>query len=176
MPGKLLVVDDEALVRELIQEMCSQFGYSVRAAASAREMSVLIESEDYDAAIVDLHMRDCSGLELVKSLKDRCPDLAVVLMTGHATLDDFIAALRLGIYDCILKPFRVREIKSIIAGACADTARKGEIRGLRERLTEYEAKAAGTAKRNSRRLVISGHGETAAAAQTVPASMVATQT
>ncbi|MGB5106301.1 MAG: response regulator [Candidatus Zixiibacteriota bacterium] len=176
MAGKLLVVDDEAFVRELMQEMCSQLGYSVCTAATSAELPELIESEDFDAAIVDLHLRDCHGLDIVKLIKDRSPDLSVVLMTGNAALDDLIAAMRLGIYDCILKPFRVREIKTIISGACADTGRKAEIRGLRERLAEFEAKAAGTARRNSRRLVMNGHRESTTVSEAEPSPMVATQT
>lgn len=177
MPGKLLVVDDEAFVRELMQEMCSHLGYSVCAASSSSELAKLMETEDFDAAIVDLHMRDCHGLDVVRLIKDRCPDLSVVLMTGHATLDDLIAAMRLGIYDCMLKPFRAREIKTIISGACADTKRKGEIRGLRERLAEFEAKAAGTARRNSRRLVLASQRDSAAVQHVEQAPLTAaTQT
>ena len=176
MPGKLLVVDDEAFVRELMQEMCAHLGYAVCAASSSTELSQLMETEDFDAAIVDLHMRDCHGLDVVRLIKDRSPDLSVVLMTGHATVDDVIDAMRLGIYDCMLKPFRAREIKTIISGACADTQRKAEIRGLREKLAEFEAKAAGTARRNSRRLVMAGHREASAGQQAEPSPLAVTQT
>lgn len=175
MSGKLLVVDDEALVRELMQEMCSQLGYSVCTVASSTELPELLDSQDFDAAIVDLRLRDCAGLEVVKLVKDRSPDLSVVLMTGQATLDDLIAAMRIGVYDCILKPFRVREIRTIIAGACAETSRKAEVRSLRERLTELEAKTAGTARRNSRRLIMTGHLESVPTSNIEPSPMIATQ-
>lgn len=160
MTKRLLIVDDELFVRELLQEMCCGLGYHVRTTGLRGELPAILATGDFDAAIVDLKLKDCSGIDLIASLKNIAPDLSIVLMTGHPTSEDLIAAMRLGVSDCLIKPFRLREIEGIIARACAETRRKSEIRGLRERVTELEARAAGQARKPARRFVIQRQQET----------------
>lgn len=154
MLERLLIVDDELFVRELLQEMCSSLGYEVSTTGCADNLAGLLAQHEFNAALVDLRMADCHGLEVIRRLQEQAPDLSVIVMTGQPDIDDVIAAMRLGVLDCIVKPFRRREIADTLARACADSRRRNEIRALRERVTELEAKAAGSARRNSRRLVI----------------------
>jgi DNA-binding NtrC family response regulator len=161
MSKRLLIVDDELFVRELLQEMCSGLGYDACTAGSKSQLEALLTRYDFSAAIVDLRLADCLGLELIALLRDKAPDLAIILMTGYPNSDDLIAAMRLGVGDCIIKPFRRREIEGIIARACADTTRRSEIRSLRERVAELETRVAGSARKSSRRLVISSRSEIA---------------
>ncbi len=159
MPQRLLIVDDELFVRELLQEMCASLGYDACKVGDRSQLEAALARYDFAAAIVDLRLTDCHGLELIAYLREKAPDLAIILMTGYPTCDDLIAAMRLGVGDCIVKPFRRREIESIVKRACADTARRTEIRSLRERVAELEVKAAGSARKNARRLVMSRRDE-----------------
>ncbi len=151
MNERLLIVDDELFVRELLQEMCSNLGYTVATIGSRSELPGMLATGDFDAAIVDQRLGDCRGTDLISVLREMEPDLSIVLMTGYPSTDDLIAAMRLGVRDCIVKPFRLREIESTIARACAETRRKSEIRGLRERVAELEAKHS---RKPARRLVM----------------------
>ncbi len=151
MNERVLIVDDELFVRELLQEMCGNLGYSAATIGSRNELAGILATGDFDAAIVDLRLRDCHGTDLISALREMEPDLSIILMTGYPSTDDLIAAMRLGVCDCIVKPFRLREIEGTIARACAETRRKAEIRGLRERVAELEAKHS---RRPARRLVM----------------------
>lgn len=158
MKKRLLIVDDELFVRELLLEMCSNLGYSVVAIGSRNELPGTLETGRFDAAIVDLKLNDCRGIDLITALREMAPDLSIVLMTGYPSTDDLIAAMRLGVLDCIVKPFRLREIEGTIARACTETGRKSEVRDLRERVAELEAK---TSRKPSRRLVMQREEEVA---------------
>ena len=160
MNKRLLIVDDELFVCELLQEMCANLGYSVAAIGSRNELPGTLETGEFDAAIVDLRLNDCRGIDLITALREMAPDLSIVLMTGYPTTDDLIAAMRLGVLDCIVKPFRLREIEGTIARACTETSRKSEIRSLRERVSELEAKSS---RRPSRRIVMQREEEIAIA-------------
>lgn len=152
MTNRLLIVDDELFIRELLHEMCTNLGYEVHVAGSLTETKTLINIHDFDAAVVDLRLAETSGLEVVKAIKDRNPDVSVVMMTGYPTVDTILEGMRLGITDCIVKPFRLREIAKTIADACMETQRRVEIRGLRERVAALEARTGST--RSSRRRVV----------------------
>lgn len=158
MNKRLLIVDDELFVRELLQEMCTNLGYTAAAIGSQNELPDTLETGRFDAAIVDLKLNDGRGIDLIAALREMAPDLSIVLMTGYPSADDLIAAMRLGVIDCIVKPFRLREIEGTIARACAETLRKSEIRSLRERVAELEAKSS---RKSSRRLVMQREEEIA---------------
>ncbi len=151
MNERVLIVDDELFVRELLQEMCGNLGYAAATIGSRNELAGILATGDFDAAIVDLRLKDCHGTDLISAMREMEPDLSIILMTGYPSTDDLIAAMRLGVRDCIVKPFRLREIEGTIARACAETRRKSEIRGLRERVAELEAKHS---RRPARRLVM----------------------
>jgi DNA-binding NtrC family response regulator len=154
MSERLLIVDDELFVRELLQEMCNSLGYEVSTSGCANNLAGLMAQHEFSAALVDLKPSDCRGLAVIRQLQDLTPDLPVVVMTGQPNIDDLIAAMRLGALDCVVKPFRRREIADILARACADSRRRNQIRALRERVAELEARAPGAERRSSRRLVI----------------------
>lgn len=154
MSERLLIIDDELFVRELLQEMCNSLGYEATATEGVADLASLLARFEFSAALVDLKRGDSRGLEAIRFLREQAPDLAVVAMTGQPTVDDLIAAMRLGAFDFVVKPFRRREIADTLTRACANSRRNDEIRALRERVTELEAKVAGSAARPSRKLVI----------------------
>lgn len=100
-----LVVDDEPAVCHLVRHILSGFIARVHVAAAAGNALEILSAESVDLLFVDLHLDDSSGLQLLQSALHRRPDLATVVITGYATLESAIDALRLGACDYLVKPF-----------------------------------------------------------------------
>lgn len=104
---KILVVDDEENIRELLVEVLSFEGYETEEAEDGNSAIEKIEQKNYDLVITDLIMPDVDGLEVLKRAKELYPDIVVLLMTGQATMESAISSLKLGANDFITKPFEI---------------------------------------------------------------------
>ena len=129
---KVLVIDDEAVVREVIAAMLSGSGYEVVCASTAAEALELFADESVRVVITDVFMPDGSGLELLETMRIRRPNLPIVLVTGATTRDDLSEALARGADGFVAKPFTQTELELALAKAL-DRAGRSE-RDLRERL------------------------------------------
>ena len=110
----ILVVDDEEDIREICCEALQELGYDVQTAESGREALAMLEASPVDIILTDIKMPEMTGIELLRAIKEHHSRTDVVLMTGHATVDNAVEALRLGAYDYITKPFAVDELTSRI--------------------------------------------------------------
>jgi DNA-binding NtrC family response regulator len=104
MTEKVLLVDDETDFLEVMAERMAARGLDVTTATSAHEALQKIEQETFDAVILDLRMPEVDGLETLKIIKAKQPESQVILLTGQATVQDGIAAMKLGAMDFIEKP------------------------------------------------------------------------
>ena len=104
MSERILIVDDEADFLEVMAERMSNRGIEVTTAASAQEALRQVESGSFDAVILDLKMPEVDGLETLKAIRARQPEAQVILLSGQATLQDGIAAMKLGALDFLEKP------------------------------------------------------------------------
>jgi len=104
MAEKVLVVDDEQEFLDTLAERMRDRGMDVSTTTSATDALKKAEEESYDAIVLDLMMPEMDGLEVLKALKKKKPELQIVLLTGHATLAKGIAAMKLGAIDFIEKP------------------------------------------------------------------------
>jgi DNA-binding NtrC family response regulator len=104
---RVLVVDDEPLGREYLTEAVESLGYSAFAARDAAAALVLIEREQPDVVLTDLRMPEIDGVELLRRIQERWPDLPVMLCTAHATVEAAVAAMKYGARDFLLKPCSV---------------------------------------------------------------------
>jgi putative two-component system response regulator len=129
---KILVVDDDAVVRDVIGEMLVVAGYEVVAAATAAEALELFTDEEIRLVVSDIVMPDVSGLELLEAMRLRRPSLSIVLVTGANTRDNLSEALTRGADGLIAKPFTAAELQEAVEKAL-DRAGRSE-RDLRERL------------------------------------------
>ncbi len=102
--GRLLVIDDDGAMCELLDEALTRRGHQVRTARSVRDAEAILHREDVDAVLTDLNMPGQGGVELCAELHANRPDLPVVIMTAFGSLDTAIAALRAGAYDFVTKP------------------------------------------------------------------------
>src|ERR1041385_9186511 len=102
----ILIIDDEEIMREILETLLSREGYSVRSAASGVEGLELARSVPFDAAIVDVMMPGMDGMTLLDELKKLDDDLPVMMITAFASVENAIVAMKRGAFDYITKPFK----------------------------------------------------------------------
>ncbi|KPL00022.1 MAG: hypothetical protein AMJ90_08950 [candidate division Zixibacteria bacterium SM23_73_2] len=135
---KVLVVDDELFVRELMVEFFSKEGYQVCIEENGERAVRKIESDSFDVALIDLKMPGMDGLKTLKEIKRLSPSTLSVIMTGYPTIETCIDALRSGAFDYVVKPFKLAELKSCIDKAVKEHQRNGEVGKLRQRIKSLE--------------------------------------
>ena len=110
-PLKLLVVDDEASVRELLRRGLSQMGhFFVDVASNGLEATEKIEKDLFDLVLTDLKMPEMGGIELLKAIKETRPELTVIIMTAHGSIETAVEAMKIGADDYITKPIDFNEL------------------------------------------------------------------
>ena len=102
--GRILIVDDELVVRDSLGKWFTSEGYTARPVGSGREALEVIAQSSFDIALLDIKMPGMDGIELQARLKEADPDLSVVIMTGYGSVDTAVQALKRGAYDYITKP------------------------------------------------------------------------
>lgn len=120
MTDKVLIVDDEQDFLNIISDRLTARDMNVSTAASAKEAIKQIDEESFDAVVLDLQMPEMDGLETLKVMKEKNPDLQVILLTGHATVEKGIEAMKLGAMDLIEKPADLATIVERIKRAKAE--------------------------------------------------------
>lgn len=115
--GRVLVVDDEADLREVIGEVLGAAGYEVTTAASGAEALSLLDSRRFDVVTMDLRMPGLSGRETLEKMRRVAPEVVPVVVSGYATPDDRRAVAALGAYDVVAKPFDIDRLLQSVAGA-----------------------------------------------------------
>ncbi|MFO8113636.1 MAG: response regulator [Desulfosalsimonadaceae bacterium] len=119
MPTKVLLVDDEKDFLEVLGERMKIRGMDVSTAASAREALSLTEDQSFDAIVLDLMMPEMDGLEVLENIKAKNPELQVILLTGHGSIEKGVEAMRLGAMDFVEKPADLESLTEKIKKAQA---------------------------------------------------------
>ena len=132
----ILVVDDEAIVRESLGAWFREDGYDVDTADGAREGLRLAAEKTYDIALIDIKMPGVDGLELQAKLKEAAPDLSVVIMTAYASVETAVKALKSGAHDYIVKPFDPEELSHLIRRVQEHRSLRSENLRLKKTLEE----------------------------------------
>jgi DNA-binding NtrC family response regulator len=117
MKEKVLLVDDEKEFIETLAERMQNRGMDVSSTTSAVDALKMAEEESYDAIILDLKMPEMDGIEVLAVLKEKHPELQVILLTGHATVQKGIEAMKLGAMDFLEKPFDIKVLSEKIKKA-----------------------------------------------------------
>src|SRR5512132_3886801 len=133
-PGSILVIDDEEIMREILDALLSREGYEVRLASDAAEGLDLIRSMPFDAVIVDMMMPGMDGIRALDEIKKLDDDLPVLMITAFASVENAIAAMKRGAYDYITKPFKNDEVLVVLRNALAQRRLVAENRALRQNL------------------------------------------
>jgi signal transduction histidine kinase len=118
LPGaRILVVDDEEPVLELLGDILSEYPYNVELVGTGEEAIERVERESFDLVLTDLNLPGTDGLGVLRAAKEKDPETAVVLLTGNATVFNAIEALRKGAYDFVQKPFQLGELEAALSRA-----------------------------------------------------------
>ena len=137
-PIDLLVIDDDAEFRDILQKRFEQRGYHTAVAASGEEALDLCQRREFDVAVLDMMMPGMSGMDVLAKMKAGPSDCEVVMLTGQATVESAVAAMKLGAYDYLVKPFPVKELERIIEKAYEKRSLSKENQQLRSLLARKE--------------------------------------
>ncbi|HEY6873293.1 MAG TPA: sigma-54 dependent transcriptional regulator [Geobacteraceae bacterium] len=113
-PVKILLVDDEAPSREALGLLLKNAGYAIRGAGSGREAFELLAAASFDIVITDLFLPDLSGIDILQQAKSLSPAMEVILITGHASAETAVRAMKEGAFDYITKPLNLDELRIIL--------------------------------------------------------------
>ncbi len=116
-PARILVVDDEVIVREILVRKMNQLGYGCSSAENAETGLKRLREAHYDLLVTDLTMPGTDGIALMKEAQRFCPDLAVILVTSVTDIETAVGTLKHGAYDYVTKPFSLEEVSISVARA-----------------------------------------------------------
>ncbi|MCX6853651.1 MAG: sigma-54 dependent transcriptional regulator [Verrucomicrobia bacterium] len=108
--AKLVIIDDEAAILELMSKLCRAAGHTVFGYTTGLEGMAAIRTQQPDLVIVDLRIGDVNGLDLVSMCRDQYPNTAVIMVTGHGSVETAVEAMRLGAFDYLTKPFDLGDL------------------------------------------------------------------
>jgi cyclic di-GMP phosphodiesterase len=135
MPDRILVVDDEEPIREIVASMLGTAGYTCKQAGSGMEaLAVLTSGEDFELMLSDLMMADLDGIGLLERTKEKYPDMPVVMVTAVHDISVALAAIRNGAYDYLLKPFEREQLLNTVSRALENRRLKVENRNYQTNL------------------------------------------
>lgn len=127
---RVMIVDDEESVRITTAAILEQEGYEVSTAESGREALALAARSHYDLVLTDLRMDDMDGMTLLHELQARHPNTVTVVLTGYASIESSIDALRQGVYDYLIKPCMVEDLKRTVRRALEHREQRMQITEL----------------------------------------------
>ena len=130
VPLHLLIVDSDRLVREACKEAATALGYHTTATGSAEQAFWLVDSESVDVVLLDLNLPGAGGLEVLRQIKRRQPDIEVIVMTGNGTVQSAVQAMKEGAYEFVTKPFGLNELKLLLERVADHLTLKVENRRL----------------------------------------------
>jgi len=134
--GSLLIVDDELTVRDSLGKWFHEEGYEVATAESASEALTRMAESGWDLALVDIKMHGTDGIELQRRLREIDSELLVIIMTGYASVETAVAALKNGAYDYVTKPLDPDEIAHLVNNALSHKHTQQENERLKETMAE----------------------------------------
>ena len=112
--AKILIVDDETAILNLMAKACQQSGHETVAVNSEARARKALETQDFDVLVVDLVLGDGNGMDVVRHSEEKCPEAKVIMVTGHGTLETAVEAMRLGAFDYLTKPFELADLKRTV--------------------------------------------------------------
>jgi two-component system phosphate regulon sensor histidine kinase PhoR len=137
MSANILVVDDAKPIRDILTLVLEDEGYIITTASDGFEAIDEIESKQFDLAIVDVNLPGMDGIDVLKKIKQANAETEVVIVSGYASLDSAVEAVRAGAYDYIIKPFNVKSITDVVKKGLE---KRKQVVKNRQQLTELEEK------------------------------------
>ena len=141
MTARLLLVDDEKIALRNLEHILGREDHHITATQSGSHALDLLAGEPFDVVLTDMKMDKVDGMQILRHCKARHPDTEVIMLTGHATLESAVAAMKEGAFHYIAKPFRLDEVRQTVAEALEKLRLKRENRALREQLAALEGRS-----------------------------------
>ncbi|MDD5330966.1 MAG: sigma-54 dependent transcriptional regulator [Sulfuricella sp.] len=138
--GKLLVVEDEKIALKNLLHVLKKEGYEVTGVASGAAALAQIEGQVFDVVLTDLKMEKVDGMQVLKKCRERSAETEVIVITGYATPESAVEAMKQGAFYYIAKPFRLDEVRKVVGEALEKTRLKRENQQLRAQIDGYEGR------------------------------------
>ena len=139
---RILVVDDEQVIREVLADFLAMEGFAVRTASDGNAALTELSKASYDLVLSDLKMPQMGGLELLSAIHEHMPDVVTIIMTGFGTVETAINAMKRGAYDYLLKPFKMQEVVQTVQRGLEKGKLRAENMRLKEALSLYKVSEA----------------------------------
>ena len=136
---RMLIAEDDDSLRDILREVLQKPNRVIQAYKDGQEAIAALQQSPFDIVMTDLRMSGADGLRVLQEAKRSHPDSIVIIMTGYASLDSAIAAIRGGAYDYIRKPFKIDELEIVVHNACEKLFLVRENQRLLQRLQETMA-------------------------------------
>ncbi len=127
---KILIVDDEAFIRENLERILAEDGYRPISTESPEDAIGIVAEEEISLVLLDLNLGNSSGLDVLRAMRDVDPDILVIIITGYGTVESAVEALKIGAYDYIKKPFKADAIHLIVKLALETQNLRRKVRRL----------------------------------------------
>ncbi len=135
---RAIIVDDEQNIRKVLNVLLSEDSFEVYEASSITDANKLIHKHYFDIAIIDLRLSDGSGIEILKAIKEQNPETMVLIITAFASTETAIAAMKLGAYDYVTKPFNLDEIRIVLKNIREKIILQKRVKELQQYADEYQ--------------------------------------
>ena len=137
-PAHILLVDDEAITLSNLTHVLKREGYEVTACKNGEAGLAALRQHDFDLVLTDLKMPGVDGMELLREVHSRFPEVPVIMITGHASLDSAVEAMKAGAYHYLAKPFRLAEAREVVRAALELRRIKRENKDLKLRIEQLQ--------------------------------------
>lgn len=137
---KILIVDDERVALKNLEHVMKKEGYDVTATESGQNALRLLEEQRFDVVLTDLRMEKVDGMQILKKSQDLYPDAEIIMITGYATLESAVEAMKKGAFHYVAKPFKLDVVRNVVKEAVEKVMLKRENRQLRDQIENYQGK------------------------------------
>lgn len=138
--GKILIVDDEKIALKNLEHVIRKEGYDVVGTQSGQNALRFLDEQRFDVVLTDLKMEKVDGMQILGKCHELYPDTEVIMITGYATLESAVQAMKRGAFYYIAKPFKLDEVRKVVREALEKVRLKIENRQLREQIEKYQGK------------------------------------
>ncbi len=129
---KVLIVDDEELIRETLKRIFREEGYFIETAINGSDAIQKFNDTKFDVVLLDINLPDINGLKVLEKLKEIEPDILVIMITGYASVEDAVKAMKIGAYDYMEKPLKKATVKLVVKLAIETQILKKEVKQLQQ--------------------------------------------
>ncbi len=138
--ARILIVDDERIALRNLEHVIKKEGYDVVATQSGQNALKFLEEQQFDIVLTDLKMDKVDGIQILEKCRGLYPDTEVIMITGYATVQSAIQAMKKGAYDYVAKPFKLDEVRKVVKEAIEKVWLKKENTALRAELERFQGK------------------------------------